>query len=73
MDVESELRKMSSWLDDNPMKRPLNWKRFAGSWLNRAWDDFRKGIKSNTKNLDYGMAKTSNADWIGQKGGLIEF
>ena len=48
VDVQSELAKMTSWLDANPKNRktPAGIKRFINSWLARAQD--RGGASPNT-------------------------
>lgn len=46
--LDLEVKKARSWLLANPHKSPKsNFGRFFNSWFNRAWEDYRKSLKSN--------------------------
>lgn len=46
--LDLEIKKARSWLLANPHKSPkTNFGRFFNSWFNRAWEDYRKTLKSN--------------------------
>jgi len=45
LSIEQEIRKMESWLDANPTRRPKsNYRRFINGWLSRAKPDATNGI-----------------------------
>lgn len=41
-----EVRKAHAWCETNPKKAPKDFGRFMNNWLNRAFEDYRKGLQS---------------------------
>jgi hypothetical protein len=44
--VKQECRRAKAWIASNPQKRPKNFQRFFANWLSRAFETYRKGLKS---------------------------
>lgn len=56
--ILAELKKGAVWIESNPQSAPKsNYSGFFARWLTKAWDQHRKGLKSNLgpskKNVDF--------------------
>jgi len=67
LNIEREIRKMESWLDANPNRRPKSdYKRFICNWLSRARPDTNDGVCATRIMDEY------EADEIFRKAGIAQ-
>lgn len=47
--IVHEAKKANAWMISNPKKRPKDFQKFFNNWLNKGFENYRKGVPSVTK------------------------
>lgn len=62
--ITHEMTKANVWIKANPKKAPKNFGRFFSNWLAKGFENYRKGLPSNSNKKTFGQMKQERNEEI---------